>query len=188
MSTDARPVPRAQLQQVPGVLGRISLERHEDYLSAGFEPVRADAPSFRTPLLTEGLSVIAEVKRSSPSQGAIAELDPLATARAYGEAGASAISVLTEPRHFGGQLSHLQAVSAGTQLPLLRKDFTVHPQQLSEAAAAGASAVLLIVAVLGELTGPYVQLARQLGLAALVEVHTAAELDLALHSGADIIG
>lgn len=188
MFTDALPVPRAQLEQVPGVLGRIALERHEAYLNADYVPARAAAASFRMALASPGLSVIAEVKKASPSQGGIAELDPLSTAQAYETAGARAISVLTEPRHFGGELADLKAVRSGTQLPLLRKDFTVHPQQLSEAAAGGASAALLIVAVLGELTGPYLRLAAGLGLDALVEVHTAAELELALASGADIIG
>ncbi len=188
MSSDVRPVPRSQLLEVPGVLGRISLERYEDYLSAESEPVRAEGPSFAAALAAPGLSVIAEVKRSSPSEGAIRDLDPLATARSYEAAGARAISVLTEERHFGGHLDHLSAVRAGTSVPLLRKDFTVHPRQLSEAARNGASAVLLIVAVLGELTGSYLQLAAELGLDALVEVHTRPELDLALEAGSSIIG
>src|SRR5690606_32450400 len=126
------------------------------------------------------LAVIAEVKRASPSQGAIAELDPVAAAQAYLAGGASALSVLTEPRHFGGTLTHLSDVADTVDLPLLRKDFTVHPRQLSAALQAGASAVLLIVAILGDKTAEYLDYARSLGLDALVEVHDEAELDVGL--------
>ena len=182
------PISRARLQEVPGTLGQIARERHEDSLKAQFTPVQARGASFADALRGEGLSMIAEIKRSSPSQGSIAPLEPADTAVSYEAAGASCLSVLTEPRHFGGQLEHLEQVRAVSRLPLLRKDFTVHPQQLAEAAAAGASAVLLIVAILGEQTGAYLQLARSLGLDALVEVHSRAELDIALESGADIIG
>lgn len=153
------------------------------------EPLeRVPRPGFAAALREEGLSLIAEVKRSSPSQGAIADLDPVAAARAYERGGASALSVLTEPRHFGGSLTHLARVSGAVSLPLLRKDFTVHPRQLFEAAEAGASAVLLIVAVLGEHTQSYLELACALALDALVEVHDEAELNLALAAGARIIG
>lgn len=182
------PVGPEQLERVPGTLGRISRERSNDYHEAEFDGVPVQPPSFRAALAAPGLSVIAEIKRASPSQGPIAELDPAATAMEYEAAGARALSVLTEPRHFGGELAHLREVRAASRLPLLRKDFTVHPQQLAEAATAGASAVLLIVAVLGDLTGAYLELARELGLDALVEVHTLQELELALRSGADIIG
>lgn len=182
------PLSRAALSRVPGTLGRIALEREADYRDISFEPVQASAPSFSAALAAPGLSVIAEVKRASPSQGAIAELDPADTAVAYAAAGARALSVLTEPRHFGGEAAHLQQVRQAVSIPLLRKDFTVHPQQISEAAALGASAVLLIVAVLGEQTEAYLQLAGQLGLAALVEVHSEPELNIALESGAQIIG
>ena len=136
----------------------------------------------------DGLGVIAEVKRASPSQGAIAELDPVAAARAYVAGGATALSVLTEPRHFGGRLEHLSDIAGAVTLPLLRKDFTVHPRQILEAARAGASAVLLIVAVLGRQTAGYLRYARALGLGALVEVHDEAELEVALAAGATLIG
>lgn len=139
------------------------------------------------------LAVIAEVKRASPSQGQIAPLDPVAAAAAYAAGGAAALSVLTEQRHFGGDLEHLRSVAAaldraGTPLPLLRKDFTVHPAQLVEAKEAGAAAVLLIVAVLGDATSAYLRFATGLGLDALVEVHDDAELDVAVAAGARIIG
>ena len=139
-------------------------------------------------LRCEGLSIIAEVKRSSPSQGAIAALEPVAAAQAYARGGAQALSILTEPRHFGGDLAHLAAVGRAVDLPTLRKDFTVHPLQIFEAFEAGASAVLLIVAVLGGNTKAYLELTRSLGLDALVEVHDERELTVALGSGADIIG
>ena len=189
MSTEV-PSPRdpGQLEQVPGTLGVIARERHGDYLGVNVLAEAVSPVSFREALAAPGLSVIAEVKRASPSQGAIAELDPASTAAAYGAAGARAISVLTEPRHFGGSLGHLQEVGAACSLPLLRKDFTIHPAQIAEAAAAGASAVLLIVAVLGEQTAGYLRYAESLGLDALVEVHTEAELDVALRSDAGIIG
>lgn len=139
------------------------------------------------------LAVIAEVKRASPSQGVIADLDPVAAARSYAAGGAAALSVLTEPRHFGGHLTDLRAVTADQRelrepLPVLRKDFTVHPRQLLEAAEAGAAAVLLIVAVMGDSLADYLSLAGDLGLQALVEVHTEAELDVALAAGSRIIG
>lgn len=139
------------------------------------------------------LAVIAEVKRSSPSQGAIAPLEPVAAARQYVRGGAAAISVLTETRHFGGELRHLEQVARDRAawahyVPLLRKDFTVHPAQLVEARAAGADAVLLIVAVLGAETVRFLTAAHELGLAALVEVHDQVELELALAAGAEAIG
>lgn len=139
------------------------------------------------------LNVIAEVKRSSPSQGQIAPLEPVEAARQYVRGGAAAISVLTETRHFQGELAHLMQVaqdrpSWDRYVPLLRKDFTVHPAQIVEAHAAGADAVLLIVAVLGAETGRFLAATHGSGLAALVEVHDEAELDVALASGAEVIG
>jgi indole-3-glycerol phosphate synthase len=188
------PAPLSALQAaaVPGVLGRITAERVAAYAGAATPPVQAlevtARPPFAAALRAPGLSVIAEVKRKSPSLGDIAPLEPAAAALAYARGGAAAISVLTEPNHFGGALSHLETVAEAVPLPLLRKDFTVHPAQLVEARRAGASAVLLIVATLGELTGAYVRFAEALGLDALVEVHSEAELTLALEAGASLIG
>jgi len=147
-----------------------------------------ERPGFATALRAPGVQIIAEVKRRSPSLGHVADLEPLAAARAYADGGAAALSILTEPNHFGGQLEHLERVAAGVALPLLRKDFTVHPAQLFEARWAGASAVLLIVAVLGGRTARYLALAKTLGLDALVEVHDEQELNTALVSGAELIG
>jgi indole-3-glycerol phosphate synthase len=179
------------LKQVPGVLGRIGRERLADYQAfgeVGVSQKREDRPGFYEALSHPGLSLIAEVKRASPSRGVIADLEPLDAARAYARAGASALSVLTEPRHFGGALDHLARIAGAIALPILRKDFTVHPKQLVEAADRGASAVLLIVALLGERTAAYLELARRMRLDALVEIHDESELELALIAGADMIG
>lgn len=134
-------------------------------------------------------AVIAEIKRYSPSRGPIRpDLDPVKIARAYEAAGAFAISVLTEPDHFGGSPAYLAAVREVVNIPLLYKDFVVDPYQLWEARAAGADLVLLIVAVLGEATAEYVRLAREAGLEPLVEVHSRAELSVALESEATLVG
>jgi indole-3-glycerol phosphate synthase len=138
----------------------------------------------------DGVRVIAEIKRKSPSKGEIRrDFDPVAIARAYTEAGAAAISVLTDERYFGGSLAVLQAVRAVTPIPLLRKDFVVDAVQIDEARLAGADAILLIVAALtpDELAG-FAKHAASLGLEALVEVHDEAELEVALASGAPLIG
>ncbi|RPJ64885.1 MAG: indole-3-glycerol phosphate synthase TrpC [Acidobacteria bacterium] len=135
-------------------------------------------------------NVIAECKRRSPSRGVLrVQYDPAAIAAGYEAAGAAAISVLTEPTFFDGSLDHLSAVRAAVSLPVLRKDFVVDEYQLFEARAAGADAVLLIVAALG--AGALRRLARQaadLGLAALVEVHDEHELETALEAGAALVG
>ncbi|AWN23589.1 indole-3-glycerol phosphate synthase TrpC [Deinococcus irradiatisoli] len=174
----------------PGVLGRIVAERAQDYAGAAFVPTaaRPRARRFHAALAAGGLQLIAEVKRASPSQGAIAALDPVQAALSYQRGGAACLSVLTEPRHFDGSPQALIDVVAAVQVPVLRKDFVVHPAMLQEAADWGASAALLMVSVLGEDTGEYLQLAHHLGLDALVEVHDEAELDLALAAGAEIIG
>ena len=135
-------------------------------------------------------NVIAECKRRSPSRGVLRDdYDPAAIARGYEAAGAAAISVMTEPAFFDGALAHLEAVRAAVERPTLRKDFIVTRYQVTEARAAGADAVLLIVgalppARLRELLGE----AATLGLAALVEVHDARELEIALAAGARIVG
>jgi len=139
---------------------------------------------------TDRVNVIAECKRRSPSKGVLrADYDPVAIATAYAAAGAAAISVLTEPTFFDGALDHLAAVRRVVDVPLLRKDFVVSEYQLLEARAAGADAVLLIVAALSqrELLSLHTT-AASLGLDALVEVHDAADLDRALDIGARAIG
>lgn len=137
------------------------------------------------------VSVIAEVKKASPSRGVIRpDFDPVAIARDYAAAGASAISVLTDEPFFQGHLDYLRQIRVAVTLPLLRKDFVIDPYQVYEARAAGADAVLLIVAALHEAgrLRELRELAESLGLAVLVEVHTAAELAVAAASGARIIG
>jgi indole-3-glycerol phosphate synthase len=136
------------------------------------------------------VNVIAECKRRSPSRGVLrAAYDPVAIARGYEGGGAVALSVLTEPMFFDGSLAHLEAVRKTVELPVLRKDFIVDPYQVVEAAAAGADAILLIVAALDDLAlRSLMDVARDRGLAALVEVHTEDELDRALGAGARIVG
>ena len=139
---------------------------------------------------TDRINVIAECKRRSPSRGVMrAEYEPAAIAAGYAAAGAAAISVLTEPTFFDGSLAHLAAVCAAVDVPVLRKDFVVSEYQVVEARAAGASAVLLIVAALqfSEL-GDLVARADAWGLDALVEVHALDELTPAIDAGAQIIG
>lgn len=136
------------------------------------------------------VKVIAEIKRSSPSRGSLAAIaDPAALARTYELGGASAISVLTEARRFGGSLADLEAVRDAVSIPVLRKDFIATPYQVFEARAAGADLVLLIVAALddAQLAELYA-LVTQLGMAALVETHSADELDRAARLGARLIG
>jgi indole-3-glycerol phosphate synthase len=136
------------------------------------------------------INVIAECKRRSPSRGVLrAGYDPVAIAMGYERAGAAAISVLTEPGFFDGELAHLEAVRRVVAIPLLRKDFIVHEYQLLEARAAGADAILLIVAALAdEELAALSTTARDLGLAALVEVHDIEECRRAVAAGAAIIG
>jgi len=134
--------------------------------------------------------IIAECKRRSPSRGILrADYDPAAIARQYAAAGAAAISVLTEPTFFDGALDHLRAVRAAVPTPILRKDFFVDEFQILEARAAGADAILLIVAALDDATLRRLHAAADShGLAALVEVHTAEELARAQQAGARLIG
>jgi len=160
-----------------------------DALEAGARAA-PPAPDGLAALSQPGLRVIAEVKRRSPSAGAIeADADAVATARGYAGAGAAAISVLTEPQWFGGSLGDLEQVAAAVTIPCLRKDFVVGRRQILEARAAGASLVLLIVASLGDDDLTRLRLeAEALGMHALVEAHTADEVRRAAGSGARIIG
>jgi indole-3-glycerol phosphate synthase len=141
-------------------------------------------------LLTEDISVIAEVKRSSPSKGALAPItDPAGLAASYAEAGAAVISVLTEQRRFGGTLADLDAVRRAVDLPILRKDFMVDEYQFYEARAHGADITLLIVAALSKnQLDDYFHLSKELGMRALIEVHTPGELESALEISPEIVG
>jgi indole-3-glycerol phosphate synthase len=141
-------------------------------------------------LQSSEMSIIAEVKRSSPSKGALADIsDPRALAASYQEAGAAVVSVLTEKRRFGGSLDDLVAVRSEISIPILRKDFMIDEYQFLEARAAGADVVLLIVAALSKnQLKDYYDLATELGMAVLVETHTEQEVEDAMAIEPRIIG
>ena len=163
---------------------------HEQRAGLSREAVASPAPpSFAAALRGERVAVIAEVKRRSPSAGSIREdLDPAARARLYARHGAAAISVLTDGPYFGGSVNDLRAATTAG-VPLLRKDFILDELQIVEARAAGASAVLLIVRALPRARlGGLLQAAAEQGLDALVEAHTAAEVEVALEAGARLVG
>lgn len=164
---------------------RISDAELAELIAAASQPLDA-----RGYLDGGNISVIAEVKRSSPSKGALAQIsDPAALARIYQENGASVISVLTERRRFGGSLADLDAVRGSVTIPVLRKDFMVDEYQFREARAHGADLVLLIVAALSkDQLKDFLSLTSDLGMKALVEVHTEEELAQALDISAQIIG
>jgi Indole-3-glycerol phosphate synthase len=146
--------------------------------------------SFEKALKDKPIAIISEVKRASPSKGLIAEdFDYLTIARDYEEAGASAISVLTEPYFFKGSNEILEEISKNVKIPILRKDFTISPYMIYEAKLIGASAILLIVSILtdGQLK-EYLTIADSLGLSAIVETHDYHEITRALNAGARIIG
>ncbi|MEO6504799.1 MAG: indole-3-glycerol phosphate synthase TrpC [Terrimesophilobacter sp.] len=165
--------------------------------SRSYAEVESDAAA-REPALDAALAlapadrvkIIAEIKRASPSRGPLADIpDPAALAVSYQNGGASAISVLTDARNFGGSLEDLELVRAAVSLPLLRKDFISQPYQVLEARAAGADLVLLIVAALDQTTlGELYALTTQCGMNALLETHSAEEIDRALQVGAGIVG
>jgi indole-3-glycerol phosphate synthase len=178
---------RAARAQVDRRREQVSLEELERAIAA-----RRDSRPFNEALAAPGISVIAEYKRRSPSVGDLPRgADPIEDiVRAYERGGAAALSILTESDHFGGSITDLRAARAVTDLPILRKDFTVDRYQLFEAAAVQADAVLLIVAALepGDLERLHGQ-ARELDLDVLVEVHDREELEVALERlDADVIG
>jgi indole-3-glycerol phosphate synthase len=153
------------------------------------EPPRPLAAALRDAVSRDGVAVIAEVKRASPSAGAIADPDPVTQATAYVAGGAAAVSVLTEPRHFGGSLDDLRVVSAAVDVPVLRKDFLVHPAQLLEARAAGADTALLIAASLDDAElSTMLAAARELDMEPLVETHTDDDLARVLATDAEVVG
>ena len=166
----------------------VAAGRYEEFRSRA-----AQAPpprDFAAALPGTHLGVIAEIKRRSPSRGILAPaLDPGRTAGAYATGGAAAVSVLTEPEFFGGSLDDLVAVRRAVEMPVLRKDFLLDPSQVFQARAAGADAVLVIVAAVddGQLV-ELVQAAEDAGIVALVEIHDAQELDRTLTAGARLVG
>ncbi len=174
---------------------REELKRDEE--RTPFQTLKSEIPDlpptrdFKASLTVPGaVNLIAEVKRKSPSKGIIREdFDPVKIAKTYAGNGASAISVLTDHEFFGGDLSFLSAIRNAVNVPLLRKDFTIDEYHIYQARAAGADAVLLIVGILPpEQLREFIGVAKHLNLAALMEVHTQTELDIALDVGADIIG
>jgi indole-3-glycerol phosphate synthase len=172
---------------------RTEVERAAPRLSEFRDMTRqADAPRGFAAALRRPAEVrlLAEVKRRSPSAGEIRPgADPVQVAQAYVAGGAAALSVLTDREYFGGDLEFLRAVRAAVPVPVLRKDFLIHPVQVWEARAAGADAVLLIARILDPpLLRELHDLARGLGMDVLVEAHTEAELDRALEAGAALVG
>ena len=164
---------------------RVSLEQLKDMAQKAPSPLDALAA-----LKSEGVAVIAEVKRASPSRGAMAAIDdPAALAGDYEAGGARVISVLTEQRRFGGSLDDLASVRRSVQIPVLRKDFVVSSYQLWEARAYGADLVLLIVAALDQpALVSLVERTLSIGMLPLVEVHADEELERAVDAGATVIG
>lgn len=154
------------------------------------EAVNTREPRFNNVLRGNHLSVIAEIKRKSPSKGLLAEItDPVRLANAYAAGGATALSILTDETFFSGHLTDLRQVAlAVPALPILRKDFILDPIQIAEAVYAGADAILCIVAVLGQQTKKMLAHAKRMKIDVLVEVHSLHELDIALDAGADCIG
>ena len=145
---------------------------------------------FKEALRDSEIAIIAEVKRASPSKGLIAEdFDYIEIAKEYEQAGASAISVLTEPYFFQGSNDYLKEIAENVSIPILRKDFTIDEYMIYEAKLLGASAILLIVSILDDdQLKEYLDLAHKLGLSAIVETHDANEIKTALDAGAEIIG
>jgi indole-3-glycerol phosphate synthase len=184
-------------KNVPDILARIVSRKREE-LAASAAPLAElercvrlhDRRDFRAALESRTPAVIAEIKKASPSKGVLSpDFDPVRLARSYEQGGASALSVLTDGPFFQGSLDHLAAARSATRLPVLRKDFTIDPYHVIEAAAHGADAILLIVAILDEARiREYASLAAEYGMASVVEVHDDAELDTALAAGASVIG
>ncbi|WP_150309194.1 indole-3-glycerol phosphate synthase TrpC [Planctomonas psychrotolerans] len=173
------------------------LDASERRLTRSLSSVEADALAMPPALdalhalaPADRVKIIAEVKRASPSRGPLADIpDPASLAVSYETGGASAISVLTEGRRFGGSLDDLVAVRDAVRVPVLRKDFLAEPYQVFEARAAGADLVLLIVAALDDtVLHELFELTRELGMTALVETHSADEVSRALDVGAALIG
>ena len=150
----------------------------------------APALDFKKALTADGMSVIAEIKKASPSAGIIAEdFNPAENAEAYSEGAADAVSVLTDRKHFKGDISYISLVRPILRVPILRKDFIIDESQIFEARAAGADTFLLISAILEvERLRDFLELGRALGMEALVESHDERELERAIESGAAILG
>jgi indole-3-glycerol phosphate synthase len=183
-------------ETLPDILARIVARKQSE--RGGARPSLADLErcadcprrDFRAALLAKAPAIIAEIKKASPSKGLLSpNFDPAGIAREYESGGAAALSVLTDEHFFQGSLADLQAARQATAIPVLRKDFTLDEYHVVEAAAHGADAILLIVAILdARRIRALRELAAAYGMAALVETHSQAELDVALEAGADLIG
>jgi len=187
------------IDTVPDILARIIAKKREDLarVAAPLEawereaalrlPARRD---FRAALAAAAPAIIAEIKKASPSKGVLShDFDPARIALAYQAGGAAALSVLTDEAFFQGSLDDLEAARAAVSIPVLRKDFTIDPSQILEAAAHGADAILLIAAILSvHQMRDFRETAAGYRMSALVEVHNRQELDVAIAAGADIIG
>jgi indole-3-glycerol phosphate synthase len=184
------------VKAIPDILAQIverkklELEERVEGVERRAEQSIAGRRDFSKALESREVAIVAEIKKASPSRGVLAqEFDPARIARAYEQGGAAALSVLTDEKHFQGSLSHLESARAATELPVLRKDFTIDAYQVHEGAARGADAILLIAAILTETEmRDFRELAASYRMAAVVEVHDAEELKPALASGARIIG
>jgi indole-3-glycerol phosphate synthase len=187
------------IEAIPDILARIVAQKRED-LAETMPPLeewerraearRKDRRDFRAALMRQSPAIIAEIKKASPSKGVLAaDFDPARTAALYECGGAAALSVLTDGTFFQGSLSDLERARERVALPVLRKDFTIAPEHVLEAAAHGADAILLIAAILTERElRDYREAAARYGMAALVEVHSRAELNAAIGAGSEIIG
>jgi indole-3-glycerol phosphate synthase len=175
---------------VDGVRLRLERDPPDDARLMALAVKRPPARGFERALReADGPAVIAEFKRASPSAGEIADADLAERARSYESGGAAAISVLTEPTRFGGAVADLQTARLACSIPVLRKDFLVHPAQVIESRASGADAVLLIAAALTELElKALLSAAADLGMDALVETHSREDLDRALVTDAAVVG
>ena len=190
------------MPDTPSILDKIVAAKREELAEAkriaplsDVQRAAADRPrplNLAAALTGDGIRLIAEVKKASPSRGLLSpDFDPVSFAGTYVSNGAAAVSCLTDPR-FQGELAHLSAIKqagASGSAPVLRKDFIFDPYQVHEARAAGADAILLIVAILEPaLLGELLKIARSLSIQCLVEVHDEAELEIAVAAGAEIIG
>jgi indole-3-glycerol phosphate synthase len=184
------------VKAIPDILAQIveqkklELAVRETGIEARAEQSISERRDFLAALTGQAPAVIAEIKKASPSKGLLAaEFDSASIARSYEEGGASALSVLTDEKHFLGSLSHLESARAAVRMPVLRKDFTIDAYHVHQAAAHGADAILLIAAILSERQmRDFRELAERYRMAALVEVHDEEELRPAVASGARLIG
>lgn len=187
------------IDTVPDILARIVAKKREqlgrgsslmDQWERQAEARAGSHRDFRAALASHAPAIIAEIKKASPSRGLLAaDFDPARSAMAYQRGGAAAVSVLTDEAFFQGSLADLEAARAAVALPVLRKDFTIAAEQVVEAAAHGADAILLIAAILSEREmRDFREAAARFSMAALVEVHNRRELDMAVAAGSDLIG